>query len=114
MSDHLDTRLLEELRELMQDRFGELLEVFLTESSAQYQQLCQEWRAGAHDEVRLRAHSLKGSCANVGATGGAMISADLERLLRHASWEGVPALIEQLGGELELMREALERYRAGS
>jgi len=102
VSDHIDEEILQGLRDIMEDGFTELLEVFLRESSTQHLQLQKMWLVGEHQSIGRLAHSLKGSCANIGASTCAGIAAEVERHAQHQMWGELPSLLSALERELHL------------
>ncbi len=109
MSDHVDDEVLQGLREIMEDGFTELLEVFLRESAAQHAQLQTLWRSGDRATIVGLAHSLKGSCANIGAKGCAGIAAEVEKLAHQGNWDEVPSLLQALDLEMKVAHGELSR-----
>lgn len=63
----LDEETLVELRELMLDDFGQLLDVFFRDSLDRMANIDRALAANDTERVRQTAHSLKGSSANIGA-----------------------------------------------
>ena len=112
MSRHLDQVLLEELRDLMEEGFSELLQVFLKESAEQYEALQRAWDRGEHEQVRRLAHSLKGCCSNLGARECAGLASGLEQAAVHADWGVIPGLLQQLDAELAATRTELGGWSA--
>ncbi len=65
--DVLDESTIAELRELMLDDFGQLLDVYFRDSMDRMANIDRALGQGDADAVRQVAHSLKGSSANIGA-----------------------------------------------
>ena len=80
MTQLLDTEMLDELRDIMEDEFPALLDTFLAEAEKQFQAVKQAAAASDLDQVRRAAHALKGSCGNVGAQELHATCAELEHL----------------------------------
>ena len=55
------------LKELLADRFQELIDTFLSDSEVRITKLKEALAAGDMDQVTHQAHGLKGSCRNIGA-----------------------------------------------
>ena len=108
MSELLDTMVLDELREIMEDEFPSLLKTFLTESERQFQEVCAAKEAGDYDQLRRAAHALKGSCGNVGALDLHQTCADLEHQANDAVVEGLDALIAATGEQLADVCQAVQ------
>ncbi len=78
MSDELDLDNLNMLKDLLGERFAELIDTFLKDSSERIS-LITSGLADADDSVvRHAAHGLKGSCRNIGANPLADICSVLE------------------------------------
>ena len=102
MSDYVDAEILQGLREIMEDGFTELLEVFLRESSTQHAQLQSMWKTGERQAISGLAHSLKGSCANIGANTCAGIASEVEKHAGYENWDEVACLLPALEREIQL------------
>ena len=64
MDMHIDHQVLKGLREVMEDEYLTLVETFLTDSERRVEQLLAAKNAA---ELRMAAHSFKGSSSNMGA-----------------------------------------------
>ncbi len=100
MTDVLNTELIEELKAIMEDDFGELLGEFLRESERQYLQAQTAWKSGDYDVLRRAAHSLKGSCANIGAQVLQHTCAALEQSAKDQELAPVPELLQHARTQL--------------
>ncbi len=109
MSDYVDAEILEGLREIMEEGFTELLEVFLRESSIQHAQLQLMWKSGERQAILRLAHSLKGSCANIGAKTCAELASEVEKHAQYDHWDDVPSLLTALEREMTFAHEELSR-----
>ena len=107
MSDVLDKQLLEELKLVMEDEFHALMETFLSESARQFADARDAWQSSDLESLRLHAHSLKGSCGNVGATELQATCASLEHSARNGVEAEIPELIAQVSSQLEVVSEAV-------
>lgn len=65
-------------------------------------------KAGDALTVETVAHTIKGSCGNMGATGMSTICAELEGVGRSGELEHAPVLVDRLEVEFERVRSALE------
>jgi two-component system sensor histidine kinase/response regulator len=75
----IDPHRLRTLREDYGDVAAELLQLFETTAAATLTEIRAALDAGDREEARRLAHRLKGSARNVGATGMADLSAELEQ-----------------------------------
>ena len=107
MSDVLDQQLLEELKLVMEDEFSALMDTFLSESARQFADAREAWQSSDMEALRRHAHSLKGSCGNVGATELQSTCASLEHSARDGMTAEIPELIEQVSSQLEIVSEAV-------
>jgi len=114
LSTHLDEALLSELRDVMEDDFQDLLTVFLRESAEQYRDLSRAFAGGTYDDIRALAHSLKGSCSNLGAGACAMLAGTLETVAIAQRWVEVPELLIALEQELEATHREMNGWHRGT
>lgn len=115
MSDiHLDSSVLEVLRDVMEDEYSLLLQTFLQDSEERLRLLRQTESSADAQAMRLAAHSFKGSCSNMGAVLLAGLCKQLEELARREQLAGVPVLLEQVEREFAIVRilfkAELQRY----
>jgi two-component system sensor histidine kinase/response regulator len=106
----LDRSLLARLRELQEegepDILSELIELFLTEVPPQLVALREAAEAGDAHSVEWIAHSLKGSCGNMGAIGMETLCQELEQMGRAKDLTAAPARISRLEREFGRVRAA--------
>jgi HPt (histidine-containing phosphotransfer) domain-containing protein len=114
MNSHLNSELLNELRELMEDDFSVLLETYLAESQRQLRGARGALENDDLEALKRFAHSLKGSSSNIGAEVLSVLCGKLESGARHDEREVLPQLLAEVAGELgdvcgelEAMRTAL-------
>ena len=113
MADRLDQALLAELRALMEDDFGTLLEAYLADSERRLLEVADAWAAGDFDALRRSAHSLKGASSNLGANELAGRCQTLEHLARDEITDAVPAAMAAVEAELREVQAVLRSVRAG-
>ena len=89
-----------------------VVETFLAETPRRLERLREALGQEDAREVAFVAHSLKGSCGQIGASRLAALSAELEIAGRQGSLEAAPALLALLDRELGRVAGVLER-RAG-
>ena len=116
MSDiHLDSAVLAALQDVMEDEYPVLLDTFLADSEERLRLLRQAERVGDAQNLRLAAHSFKGSCSNMGASMLAGLCKQLEEVGRRELLAEAPELIEQVEREFAIVRILLkserQRYR---
>ncbi len=107
MADPINMEVIEELRDIMEEDFTSLLESFLAESARQYQAAAQAWQTADFDALRRSAHSLKGSCGNVGAAQLQEVCEELEGLARYRQPERIPDLLSEVSVQLHDVSDAI-------
>jgi HPt (histidine-containing phosphotransfer) domain-containing protein len=108
-TDALDQSVIAGLRELGdQNLLTELAELFLEDASSQLEALREAIRVGDATAVERVAHTLKGSCGNMGALRASTICAELQDIGNSGELELAPVLVERLGAEFARVRVALE------
>lgn len=115
-TDGVDFAVLTYMRELQgdgeDDFVGELIEVFLADAKPRVAAIRAAVARGDREALRSVAHSLKGSSANLGASGLAELCAGLERRAKSGSLEGADREASQLEAEFERVRRSLEMARS--
>ncbi|MEM7001164.1 MAG: Hpt domain-containing protein [Pseudomonadota bacterium] len=109
MSELLDETMLNELREIMEDDFGALVETFLSESARQYAEVQSAWANQDMDLLRRAAHTLKGSCGNIGAMQLHESMSHIEHQARDGETTDLNSLIANVEGQLDAVHEAVRR-----
>ncbi|HEC17095.1 MAG TPA: EAL domain-containing protein [Sedimenticola sp.] len=109
--DVVDKAVLAELRHTIGQSIDEVIEAFLEDMPGYLDSL--EKGIGDNDPqlVSEFAHTIKGSCRNLGVNKMAELGMRLEELGRSGSLEGAPMLLDQLGGMWEHVRQVLEHER---
>lgn len=107
MTDRLDHALLAELRHLMEDDFGTLLEAYLRDSQQRFLELSEAWERRDLETLRRSAHSLKGASGNIGAAGLASLCGELEQLALTRCEAGVAEALTHVELELREVRDAV-------
>lgn len=64
---HIDQALLDELRLVLEDEFGDLIKAFLDDSADRIVALRQQYDSKDWHQLSRTAHSFKGSAGNIGA-----------------------------------------------
>jgi CheY-like chemotaxis protein/HPt (histidine-containing phosphotransfer) domain-containing protein len=109
----LDQNALKAIRELDAGGAAGLLEqvvaLYLEASPPLLVQIEQGLASGNADSVRMAAHTLKSSSANLGAQGLAQMCATLEHAARSGGLAGHAAAPAQIRREFDAVRRALER-----
>ncbi|AMA46586.1 Hpt domain-containing protein [Pseudomonas monteilii] len=103
---HIDHKVLSDLRDVMEDGYLQLLEIFLEDSQRRLSQLHDAKDAG---ELGQAAHSFKGSSSNMGAVGLAELCRQLEERTRQLPLYGIEDLINQIDQEYQ----EVQRFYSG-
>jgi two-component system, sensor histidine kinase and response regulator len=114
LEDSLDQEVLAALRSFEQegepDFVAELAEVFLRDAETSVDDLRKAADTSQFESIERTAHSLKGSCSNMGATKMAAICADLEEGAAARDLRRITKLLDRLEAEFGLVQLALERF----
>ncbi|MFT4178337.1 MAG: ATP-binding protein [Thermomonas sp.] len=104
----IDTRVLDELREVLGDEVDKIVAVYLEDTPRLIAQL--ERAAVADDPIALRvaAHTLKSSSANVGATTLSNAARDLEHGARDGTLTKPGSAVARIVGEFAQVKAALQ------
>ena len=103
---HIDHKLLSDLREVMEDGYLQLVQTFLEDSERRLSQLHATRSA---EELRVAAHSFKGSSSNMGAVRLANLCQELEDRARQPPLYGIENLINRI--DLEFVE--VQRFYRG-
>jgi len=106
--DHVDSVMLDELKEVMEDDFGILIDTFLSDSEIRLVDVKTAFDESNSEKLRESAHSLKGSCSNVGAAKLADICKHVEELGRVNKASEAGELIKEIVEEFEMVRVVLK------
>jgi HPt (histidine-containing phosphotransfer) domain-containing protein len=90
------------------DILGELVELFFADVPPRLAALREAAEVGDARSVEVIAHTLKGSCANMGAVRMGATCAELEEVGRSEDLAGAPAKISLLEEEFGRVRVAFE------
>ena len=108
MTEIINLEMMAELKEIMEDEFPSLIETFVIESARQYEEAKGAWHIQNLDVLRRAAHSLKGSCSNIGAEALQATCADLEHSARDAQTDAIPQLLEATEQQLGAVTSAVQ------
>lgn len=101
----LSAKIVADLRSF--DGFQEIAAEFLTEAPARTTAIRQALAEKQLDVVALQAHALKGASGAVGALRLSQATAKLEIAARTKSEMDLPALLEEVAEQFEIVRDAL-------
>ncbi|MDX1589308.1 MAG: Hpt domain-containing protein [Oleiphilaceae bacterium] len=109
-SCHLDHEALKELREVMEEEFDVLISTFLQDSADRIVHLRQALSGQEVDTFTKAAHSLKGSCINIGAPLLGELCLAAEAAGRAGNLQQGQAQVEAIEQEFRHVDEALRAY----
>lgn len=110
MDEHLDHEALAELREVMEEDFETLLRTYLNDSRMRISALADAAEAGNPELFARTAHSLKGSCINIGAMRLGQLCAEAERTGRGGALDGAQKDVQAIQSEFQVVFEQLNSY----
>ncbi len=105
----LDMQMLNELRSVLGDEFGELIDEFLCDTQGRIQEIKQAVADEDAKTVRWVAHSMKGSSSNVGAVALSDESHCLEKMARSGNIIGMGGTLRSLIEEFNKVSELLNK-----
>ncbi|NNJ71570.1 MAG: Hpt domain-containing protein [Enterobacterales bacterium] len=105
MPDSINTQMVNDLKELMEDDFSILLETFISDANARLEDLQSAITNNDAEQLKQVAHAFKGSSANLGASKLSEICFSLENLGRESKLENAPAIYAELATEYHAVRE---------
>jgi PAS domain S-box-containing protein len=115
LSNALDRTVLAKLRKALggksKDFIGSLIDLFIADAQPRLEALREAIAQGDAQALRLVAHALKGSCANMGAQRMAGLCEILEEKALANSLAGASTILEHLEAEFAAVKEALEVER---
>ncbi len=104
MADHLDSKVLASLQEVMESEYPVLLDTFLLDSEERLRLLQNSCQSGEAETLRQAAHSFKGSCSNMGAILLAELCRQMEETARREQLDEAAGLIERIEREFAIVR----------
>ncbi len=115
---HMDYSVLTTLRDVMEDEYLTLLDVFVKDSDLRMTLLRQALlaaRIGSAPldfvELGLAAHSFKGSSSNMGAVHLSELCRQLEQQARDQVADGLQSLVESIDDEYQVIRRLFDAER---
>lgn len=108
MTDSLDLHVISELKDLLDDGFGLLVERFTDDGGQRLSQIGLAIDSQDYATIYAQAHGLKGSSRNIGAEPLAGYCEKLELLGQEQELAGSGELIAAIQAEFVLVTEALK------
>ena len=103
----LDKRTLEELKDIMEDEFDDLVQTFIKDAPTHIYKIRDGIQAHDTKAVWYAAHALKSSSANLGALQLPVLAKELEMLAKAGRLSGAVELLKQIAEEFKRVRNEL-------
>jgi CheY-like chemotaxis protein/HPt (histidine-containing phosphotransfer) domain-containing protein len=113
-SMHLNTRTVEELRELMQEKFVPILQTYMRDAPIRFKTMREAITASDAEQLYRAAHSLKSASASLGANGLSEFARQLEFMGREEDLKDATDLFNEAVREYGIVRHALKKYLPAS
>lgn len=107
MSSHFDLGTLRELRDIMDQDFDELIEAYLSDTRTRIDDVRVAVIAKDTYQLRELAHSLKGSCSNIGAVTLAQWCQKAENMAKEGELEGVSDVVDEIQRQFAAVQSVL-------
>ncbi len=104
----IDEMVLNDLKEIMEDDFNELIRIFVSDGIEQINALDTAINLKNYTDTKRIAHTLKGSCANIGAFKLSQTCKQLEYMITEKSLAGVVELQKKIALEFDETKKCLE------
>ena len=96
----LDEEVIEDLRDFMEDEFGDLIQKFIEDTNIRISQISEAIDKTNTDEMKKAAHALKSSSGNIGAIKLSCFAEEFERL----------GFEDSIGNALDLINQARKEF----
>jgi two-component system sensor histidine kinase/response regulator len=107
----VDESALHSLQEESEDDLSELVEIFTSSAPTTMAQIRDALQRSNASDLYMAAHTLKGSCSNLGKSPLRDLGAQIELIARDGTIEGTADLVASAEKELRSFIEALKPYR---
>lgn len=104
----INLEILNELKDIMEDDFDELISLFISDGQAQIDKLKNAIASSKTIDVRQIAHTLKGSSANIGMFDLSESCQALEDKAADALFEGADESLEKIINDFNEVKKTLE------
>lgn len=110
----IDKALLQELKELLEDEFLQLLTTYVNDLNIKVPLLLSAIEEQNADDVRKLSHSLKGASLNLGAARFSELCKAIEQFSREDNLQSCHERSQQISEESELLKQELAVYLTAS
>ena len=101
--------MLKQLRELLGDAYKDLLEAYLDDGPKRLDQMQSAFRDTDFETLASTAHVLRGSSSNLGAQKLSEVCAQIEKIARNGSTDGLEEKIGEVGLAYQDVKKILEQ-----
>ena len=105
MTDNINTDMIAELKQLMEDDFSLLLETFISDADSRVSAIETALVDRNSEQVRELAHAFKGSSANLGAVKLSELCYALENIGREARLDDAPSVLNDISSEYQVVKD---------
>lgn len=88
-----------------QSLLPKMVKLFITSADEHLKLLCAAASAGDSDQMRAKAHAIKGSAGNVGACALSAAAAELEKAVREGDLDRQPELLTRVEQQYDLFKQ---------
>lgn len=110
MAELINFKHLDMLKEVIRDDLKEILEVFIATAPNELTAIQQTLNSQDAEGLRLHAHTLKGSAANVGATYLSQLAKNIEEAAKSGNLPSAGEEVNELKDALNKVLSALQDY----
>ncbi|MFK5986650.1 MAG: Hpt domain-containing protein [Pseudomonadota bacterium] len=110
MSDLLNEDELSQLKEIMEDEFEMLTTLFIDDSAKLIADMNTAIQTEDREALRIAAHTLKGSSANMCVPSLSYLSSEVEERSKNMDLSGITALIEKLTSTHTEVADVLKKF----
>lgn len=107
--EHLNTNMLAELKTLMEDEFGLLVDTYCSDGELKVNELGKAVEEGDAAKVREMAHSLKGSSSNIGAEYLSDVCCRLEAKGKQGDLSDAESMYAEIKQEFEQVKSLIQQ-----
>lgn len=108
---HLNMAQIQELKEVMEEAFSDLVMTYLQDSELKMKALKKAINANDAPQIADLAHSLKGASANICAEGLSALLKKVEDFGRADELDQVPYVFEQIQTEFNAVKTELQQLK---
>lgn len=106
----IDSSVINTLKGLMKDRFGFLIETFLSKTQTQLDDLKIAIANNKTDDIISITHGMKGSAGSVGASSIHLLCKDYEDSARNNKLDGIETWVDLLQTEYERYKTEIQAH----